>query len=631
MARKRRPVNDPLVTVEVPQSVANALLALTAEDILKLKHDKSLLHKVFKFVEFGLLAYLLVACIYIFGISQSVYEKAVANCTSTMTTSTGIKEEQVNRICVDLSSSLKPSDKPLERLAQVWTWTSRPVEDVLGKIFIVGYEYKYIGGKTETPASVVQSVTKVDYSGEVDELGNPSLKAVVQEAIRLQPEYDVPWRYVVDACFYESGGLRQYSSVGVLTQGVNKNPDGSVSSTDWGMCQINDYWHPNLMTMAKGSWQGNLKASFEVMSNGWVEASKLPENEYQRRLLWARYNGSGPYDLYADRVVKTHAALELKIQQILEELENDKKAPAPDTYTGNDGVTVTVDLARDVPVYDGEAANIRQWAISNPSWTVKAGQDWHFCAQTDKSGWAQYTNAGSNLNAFGICANTSMIDKAVALFGNKLEATDSTDHSGSHPWFTKAVNCPDMDYVIHNGTGRDVIFEHSFDGDLLTLRIRYAENASPVTSVNDTPEGEWPIQDPGREVTDSMHGYPWGKDVSTAAASTGQVPVYATMSGRISLLIDENRAKIYQPDGTSGDPAFMNSWFVITNDTSGWSAIYLHLCIDPNLAEEGTIAKGQVIGYVCSIGNSTGPHVHYAVSNNLSDPYGDTVALTWIQ
>lgn len=323
MARRKRPINDPLVTVEVPQSVANALQALTAEEILRLKHDKSLLHKVFKFVEFGLMAYLFVAVVYIFGISQPLYEKALASCTSTMST-VNSDEEQVNRICTDLTSSLKPSDRPLERLAQVWTWTTKPVEDVLGKVFIVGYEYKYIGqGKTPAP----ESLTRVDYSGQVDELGNPSLKAVVQEAIKLLSEFSVPWRYVVDACFYESGGLRQYSSSGVLTQGLNKNEDGSVSSTDWGLCQINDRYHPDKMELAKGSWQGNLKASFMVFEPRW-KAVQGESGEYKLRLLWARYNGTGPYDLYADRVVKTHVALEPKIEQVLKELENDKKAPA---------------------------------------------------------------------------------------------------------------------------------------------------------------------------------------------------------------------------------------------------------------------------------------------------------------
>ena len=147
----------------------------------------------------------------------------------------------------------------------------------------------------------------------------------------------------------------------------------------------------------------------------------------------------------------------------------------------------------------------------------------------------------------------------------------------------------------------------------------------PTADAASTAEGMWPIEDPLRRMSnsDGMHGYPKGKDVSTDTVFKADVPVYATLSGQLTVLVDETRAKVYQPDGS----ALGNTWLVIYNQTSGWTATYLHLCIDPKLKEGDVVTKGQIVGKICSIGNSFGPHVHYSVFTIA----GGIVDLTWIK
>ena len=84
--------------------------------------------------------------------------------------------------------------------------------------------------------------------------------------------------------------------------------------------------------------------------------------------------------------------------------------------------------------------------------------------------------------------------------------------------------------------------------------------------------------------------------------------------------------------GTSGSPVYaisdgiivMASWYggygncVQLDDGKGKTALYGHLS-GYNCHNGQYVKKGQVIGYIGSTGNSTGPHLHFTVFQNGTD------------
>lgn len=55
-------------------------------------------------------------------------------------------------------------------------------------------------------------------------------------------------------------------------------------------------------------------------------------------------------------------------------------------------------------------------------------------------------------------------------------------------------------------------------------------------------------------------------------------------------------------------------YHVVINHNNGYYSLYAHMSkIAPNMKKGRTVAKGEVIGYVGSTGDSTGPHVHYEI------------------
>lgn len=55
----------------------------------------------------------------------------------------------------------------------------------------------------------------------------------------------VEQKNVLCACIYQESTFLNYRAPGVPTTNKNRRPDGTLSSTDWGICQINDTkgWH----------------------------------------------------------------------------------------------------------------------------------------------------------------------------------------------------------------------------------------------------------------------------------------------------------------------------------------------------------------------------------------------------
>ena len=71
--------------------------------------------------------------------------------------------------------------------------------------------------------------------------------------------------------------------------------------------------------------------------------------------------------------------------------------------------------------------------------------------------------------------------------------------------------------------------------------------------------------------------------------------------------------------GTVSTAASGYGWgnYVVINHGDGYSTLYAHQ--DYYIVSEGdTVTQGQVIGYVGSTGNSTGPHLHFTIYYNGS-------------
>lgn len=106
----------------------------------------------------------------------------------------------------------------------------------------------------------------------------------------------------------------------------------------------------------------------------------------------------------------------------------------------------------------------------------------------------------------------------------------------------------------------------------------------------------WPV----RGTVTSEYGYRWGRQHAgiDIAAGTG-TPIYAAKNGTVIHA------------GTMGGYGNV----VIIDHGSGFTTLYAH---QSRLASRDgqEVNQGQVIGYVGSTGNSTGPHVHFETRDN---------------
>ena len=111
-----------------------------------------------------------------------------------------------------------------------------------------------------------------------------------------------------------------------------------------------------------------------------------------------------------------------------------------------------------------------------------------------------------------------------------------------------------------------------------------------------------------------LPGHPWdtysghnGIDISFANCY-GE-PVYAVAAGTVRYVKD-GWTPAY---GVDGMWSFGNSVFIEHGD--GWISAYGHLSALA-VASGETVTQGQLIGYIGSTGNSTGPHLHLALYHN---------------
>ena len=80
-------------------------------------------------------------------------------------------------------------------------------------------------------------------------------------------------------------------------------------------------------------------------------------------------------------------------------------------------------------------------------------------------------------------------------------------------------------------------------------------------------------------------------------------PIYASNNGVVI-------AKKFSPKRSQGGNGYGN--YVIINHNNGYYTLYAHLSgFVPSLQEGSTVSRGQIIGYMGTTGDASGPHLHY--------------------
>lgn len=159
---------------------------------------------------------------------------------------------------------------------------------IVGSIFLVS------GGTFSSVFNRVRAKTyDADPGSTIDQWGNPTNQALRGYAFSHADNHVAPPEWIMSVCEYESIG-----SIHMKASGLQQGDNGT--SIDWGICQVNDYWHADKMDRAKSpNWQDNFEVGWEILDSCWSRYS----TDYDR--VWC-YNGYGLNAAYPPRVVAKH-------------------------------------------------------------------------------------------------------------------------------------------------------------------------------------------------------------------------------------------------------------------------------------------------------------------------------------
>ncbi len=151
--------------------------------------------------------------------------------------------------------------------------------------------------------------------------------------------------------------------------------------------------------------------------------------------------------------------------------------------------------------------------------------------------------------------------------------------AGIHGW----SGYGDIDYVDH------------------VLRY-YPLAANPLGGASAIAEGRFAFPFPGH----TWDTYPGHNGIDISFANCYGEPVYACAPGTVR----------YIQDGWTPAHGVSNMWSfgncVVVDHADGWQSVYAHLS-RLAVAPGTPIRQGQLVGYIGSTGNSTGPHLHLAL------------------
>jgi murein DD-endopeptidase MepM/ murein hydrolase activator NlpD len=121
-----------------------------------------------------------------------------------------------------------------------------------------------------------------------------------------------------------------------------------------------------------------------------------------------------------------------------------------------------------------------------------------------------------------------------------------------------------------------------------------------VASIPPTTPGEfiWPVKD-GRSITTQFKSYHQAIDIDQFPA--GGNPAMATADGEVTF--------------AGGDACCSYGLYVIVKHRDGFSSLYSHLS-RVEVTQGQIVRQGQELGLTGNTGNSTGPHIHFALYYN---------------
>lgn len=240
--------------------------------------------------------------------------------------------------------------------------------------------------------------------------------------------------------------------------------------------------------------------------------------------------------------------------------------------------------------------SIQEFLISNPQYTSKE----NLIAQG-----SQIKIASINPKIQAVVEKYEVFDKDVAF--NIIETYDENANQGNIKVIqegengieriaqnTKIVN-GEISYV--SPVSKDVI--KTAVPKIISIGTKYVPDVGSLSSWG------WPTNS-GYTIT-SYYGYRsaiyglysstnWHSGIDIAGTGYGS-PVYASNNGTI---------EVRQWDNSYGN-------YIIINHNNGYWSLYAHMDRFANVSVGETVTRGQIIGYVGTTGNSTGPHLHYEI------------------
>lgn len=145
--------------------------------------------------------------------------------------------------------------------------------------------------------------------------------------------------------------------------------------------------------------------------------------------------------------------------------------------------------------------------------------------------------------------------------------------------------------------------------------INYYYGADIGTVITQSKEGFVMPINTFNKITGETTGYCGSGNPHTGidfAAPTG-TPIYAAHDGVIVKTYD-NATNCY---GSCNSTQAVGIGFRIDNQ-DGTISMYMHMSKRENLSRGTSVKAGQLLGYVGNTGSSTGPHLHYAMSNSTN-------------
>jgi murein DD-endopeptidase MepM/ murein hydrolase activator NlpD len=105
--------------------------------------------------------------------------------------------------------------------------------------------------------------------------------------------------------------------------------------------------------------------------------------------------------------------------------------------------------------------------------------------------------------------------------------------------------------------------------------------------------------------TQGIHGY---NGVDLAPLGDKHAPIMAAAGGTVTI--------------AQGNGAWNGGYgnYVVVSHGNGSQTLYAHMS-KVSVYDGETVAQGEVIGYVGSTGESTGPHLHFEIRNGIQNPF----------